>query len=120
MDVHELTFSDFYDLKALSENIGLNIAKNENGDQIKLTDIKIIEFKRGEEKYHYKVSYNGQWISAKLRTGRSHNIKKKDPQIKQAYTSKFVISGRKKDDLLKMINTNVIPKYYENFYTSLF
>ena len=118
MEVHELSFSDFYDIKALAENIGLNIAKNESGDQIKLTDIKMVEFRKNEDAYRYKVSYNGDWMLAKIKTGRLQ--KKKDLQIKQAYTTKFVISGRKKEDLIKMLKTNIIPKYYENFYTSLF
>lgn len=118
--VNELTFSDFYDLKSLAEEMGFNTKKNVNGDQIKVSEITMVEFKKGENTYRYKLGYDGEWISAPLRTGRSINKKTNNVTLKQAYKSKIVITGRKKDDLLKLLSTNIIPKYYGNFYNTLF
>lgn len=118
--VNELAFSDFYDLKALAEEMGFNVIKNVNGDQIKISEIKIIEFKKAEDTYRYKVEYDGTWIAAQIRTGR---LKKKSNNIislKQAYKSKVIITGRKKDDLLKLLKTNIVPKFYEPFFNNLF
>lgn len=117
--VNELTFSDFYNLKSLEEEMSFNTTKNEKGDQIKISQIKMVEFKKGENTYRYKLGYEGEWIIAPTRTGRSIN-KKTNITLKQFYKSKIIISGRKKDDLLKMLNTNIVPKYYESFYNNLF
>lgn len=125
--VNELNYSDFYDLKSLSEEIGLNIAKNADGDQIKISDIKIVEFRKGHDHYKYKIKYDSEWILAPIRsgrstsrTGRSNNQKLLKIKLKQAYTSKLIISGRKKDDLQKLLRTGIVPKYYETFYNNMF
>lgn len=49
--VNELTFSDFYDLKSLTQEMGFNITKNDDGDRIKISDIKMFELKKGENSY---------------------------------------------------------------------
>lgn len=118
-EVCELNFSDFYDLKALSEDIGLNITKNESGEQVKVSQIRMVRFDKGFETYRYKISYSGEWQSIKIKNRRSVS-KKTDPKMNQAYKSKFTIPGRKKEDLKKLINANIIPKFYEHFYNSLF
>lgn len=100
--------------------MGFNTKKNVNGDQIKVSEITMVEFKKGENTYRYKLGYDGEWISAPLRTGHSINKKTNNVTLKQAYKSKIVITGRKKDDLLKLLSTNIIPKYYGNFYNTLF
>lgn len=120
LEVHELNFSDFYDIKAISEDIGLNVTKNENGDEIKISEIRMVEFKKGADTYRNKDSYSGEWMIAKIKTGRLLVNKRNNPKMKQAYNSKIVISGRKKDDLLKLLKNNTVPKYYENFYNGLF
>ena len=93
--------------------------KNENGDQLKMSQIRMVEFQKGADIYRYKVNYSGEWMSAKIKTARLGN-KKKDIKMKQAYTSKIPLSERKKNDLLKLLKSNTVPKYYENYYNSLF
>lgn len=47
--VKELTFNNFIDLKSLTDEIGYNCQKNIEGEQIKISNIKIIRFVKGSE-----------------------------------------------------------------------
>ena len=61
--------------------------------------MKMVKFQKGEDTYQYKNKYNGEWIFAKVRTGRI--FKRKSLKMKQVYNCKFTISGRKNLDLQK-------------------
>lgn len=70
----ELNFDDFYDLKTLSDEIELNTVKDVEGNTIKTSDIKVIEFtKDNDAVYNYKLKFDDNWSEAE--------IKKKETKI---------------------------------------
>lgn len=62
--VNEMSYDNFFDLKALAEEMNINVSKNIDGDQIKLTDLKVVKFTKNNDDFEYKVSYK---ICYKLR-----------------------------------------------------
>lgn len=123
--LEELNFDDFYDLKKLSEDVGLNTGKDSNGTIIKIHDIKMIKFQKDSLTYSYKTNYEGDWVAADIkkkntRSSQSVNLNEiKTINLKAAYTSKLPISQNKKKDLQELLQKNIIPKVYANFYESI-
>lgn len=83
---------------------------------------------KGSDIYFYKNSYKqSQWDRVQLRLP---NVKKTISSIdlqkynnvttKQAYTSKTAIPEMKKESLQSLLRGNLIPKYYGNYYSTLF
>lgn len=68
--VKELNYDDFYNLKKLNEEIGLNIDTNIHRENIKTSDIKMIQFKKGAETYSYKSKYEEDWIDVAIKKKR--------------------------------------------------
>lgn len=102
-NVKELSYSDFIDLKSLTNEIAFNIHKNINGDQIKLADIKLLRFEKGSSVYYYKTSYkqpNWEQASVRITTRRSAGVTSlNDITAQPAYHSKNYISENKQRDL---------------------
>lgn len=122
--VHELNFTDFIDWKDLTDQLSINFNKNLNGDIVKLSDIRQIKFIKGSDVYSYKTSYDDEveWIQCDMFIGPRRRPRRNLPdeiRLKNAYSAKLCISDRKKADLLRLIDTNIIPKYYEAFYNSI-
>lgn len=79
--------------------------------------------------YQYRTTYKTEnWEEAKavtepnrnnLRRGRGNIPSINEIALKPAYTSKIAITERKKRDLLNLIETNIVPKYYEKFFKDL-
>lgn len=110
--VVEMNFDEFYELKALADEVRLNMAKNVNGVPVKTTDIKIIRFSKDCDTYAYKTFYNEEWIETETnkKARGSHNLNTNEiKSLQQAYTSKIVIKGRLKTDLISLINSNIVP-----------
>ncbi|XP_045455137.1 uncharacterized protein LOC123666182 [Melitaea cinxia] len=122
--VHEMDYTDFYDWKALTDDLGVNFNKNLDGDIIKLSEIRVIKFEKGSNVYIYKTSYDkeAQWSQCDIHSSKRRNQRHPSSNItlKKAYNARICISERKKEDLRHLINTNIIPKYYEAFYQSIF
>lgn len=120
--VNELTFSDFSDLKSLYERLNFQHAKNNEGKEFKISEVKLLKFEKNSDYFYYKESYaQAEWKSVciqryKRRSGRDNaaNI-----DLVPAYTAKISLSERKRNDLISLINTNIIPKYYQNFFNSV-
>lgn len=117
--VHELTHEDFIDLKCLA--VG-NFVTSEDGQKVKWSDIKIIKVQREHKhQFLYKTSYQStEFVSVSTLTKKmsksttNHNI-----VPKRLYNHKLTISETKKQGILKLIEKNIIPKYYESFYKNL-
>lgn len=124
--VKELNYNDFVDLKLLTNEIGFNCQKNIHGEQIKLSDVKMVRFEKESDTFFYKTSYKDlDWHQAYTTTitnrrvnGTSNNVEK--IMRKPAYSSKIPISGNKKRDLQILLSTKMIPQYYESFFNGLF
>jgi len=73
--VKELSFKDSIDLKSLTDEIGYNCQKNTEGEQIKISNIKIIRFVKGSEVCFYKNSYKDiTWKKAGTRRSGAKDI----------------------------------------------
>lgn len=103
--------------------------KNINGDVIKISEIMSIKFIKNCANYQYRTTYKTEnWEEAKaiiepnrnnLRRGRGNVASINEIALKPAYTSKLAITERKKRDLLSLIETNIVPRYYEKFFRDL-
>lgn len=122
--VKEMNFNDFIDLKRLSEELGFNYTKNSDGKQFKISEVKMLRFVKGNNCYHYKISYkDDNWLSIPLKicgTRRSEAKSQRNINLHPAYDSKREISENKKRDLKSLLEGNIIPKFYETFFNTLF
>lgn len=127
--VREMNYSDFFDLKALTDSIHFNMNKNIKGELVKVSEIVSIKFIKNSVNYQYRTTYKtDNWEEAKvltdpnrnnLRRGRCNVLSTHEIALKPAYTSKIDITDRKKRDLLNLVETNIVPKYYEKFFKDL-
>lgn len=124
--IKELNYEDFYDLKKLADEIGLNTGKDIVGNTIKTSDIRMIQFRSNSTTFSYKTKYEEDWIQAEIRTKKARSTRHenskeiKDLKLAAAYTSKIDISQNKKKDLQELIQKNIIPRFYSGFYESVF
>jgi hypothetical protein len=122
--VKELSFNDFIDLKLLTDKIGYNFQKNIEGEQIKISNIKIIRFVKGSEVCFNKNSYKYiTWEKAQIKKTGTRCTAAKDIgsiKTKLTYNSKIPIAENKKKDIQSLLTSNIISKYYETFYNILF
>lgn len=126
--VQELGYENFYDLKDLSTKSGFNVLKNEKNDAVKISDITMLRVeKESPHKVFYKTSFSdADFHIIEIKKPRSSSSRKiSDLQssiiadIKPLYSAKQKIKADKKGGLLKLLNKNLIPKSYLNFYTNL-
>lgn len=120
--VKEMNFDSFIDIKMLSDHINLNVNKDVDGNTFKILDTKAIKFTKDSEIYQFKCSYKSDnWTEARIRTGRIANKKRvKDITLNQLYNEKLPIPNRKKDDIRQLISSNIVPKFYEQYFNNLF
>lgn len=126
LKVKELSFTDFIDLKQLNNDIGFNCQKNYNGEQIKVSEIKIIRFVKDSGVYFYKTSYKeAEWKQAKSRNIRNIGSRRYSEAEninilkKPAYNKEIPIADNKKIGFQSLLQSNIIPKYYESFFNNL-
>ncbi|CAH0591687.1 unnamed protein product [Chrysodeixis includens] len=119
--VNEMSFDSFYDLKLLSNDINLNTGKNIDGETIRISDVKVVKFIKDSDTYLYKTTYKSErWKEAKIKISRAGKKNISDIQLCAAYSSKLPIANNKKQDIQQLITANIVPKYYENTFNSLF
>ncbi|CAH1102980.1 unnamed protein product [Psylliodes chrysocephalus] len=99
IDVKEMGFESFYDLKTLIDDMGLNIAKNVDGNEFKINEVKILEFQKGSELIRYKTSYGqAEWSSLNFKAKRRRSDLQdiKNVTLKKAYSKPLQLSENKK------------------------
>ncbi|XP_046970419.1 uncharacterized protein LOC124537590 [Vanessa cardui] len=117
--VRELTHESFFDLKPLA--LG-NYTTNEDGEKVKWTDIRIIKVdKQIKDKFLYKTSYQEEGFKSvsTLKKRQQKANPSINNTIKKLYSQKLHISQSKKQGILNLVSKNIIPKYYEGFYSNL-
>lgn len=119
--VTEMSYDSFYDLKLLSNDINLNTGKNIDGETIRISDVKVVKFIKDSDTYLYKTTYKTEnWQEAKIKISRAGKKNIADIHLSAAYSSKLPIANNKKQDIRQLITANIVPKYYENTFNSLF
>ncbi|XP_045454105.1 uncharacterized protein LOC123667070 [Melitaea cinxia] len=115
--VNEMCTEDFVDWKDACTQMGVNLTKDEEGNSVKIGNIKILKIEKDNPRIlFYKNSYGEEEFK------KAEIIRKKkriDVNVKKAYDCKPGISDRKKADLLDLLNKNLIPQFYARFYNSL-
>lgn len=124
--VKELNYEEFFDLKDLAAKSGFNVLKNPNGELVKVSDITIL---RVEKEFPFRVLYKTSFSEtdfkvieikkARVSSTRSSNEFPIIPELKSAYNDKQKIKDKKKEGLSKLMEKNIIPKYYSQFYKNL-
>lgn len=120
LNVHELSFESFYDLKLLQEEWGYNFSKNTEGGNVNWNEIKSLKITKESTKFFYKTSYlDDSYKEVNVRDKR----KKLQPitavRLSAAYTEKQKLSANKTKDLKELISKALIPSFYTSFYDSI-
>lgn len=113
--VNELSHSDFYSIKSLSELLKITFTK------IKITSIRVLKIeKQFANKLFFKTSYTeGQFQEAELSRKDIGLFGSDLPVLTPAYKTSLKIKDNKKSDLLSLLRNNHIPQFYANFYKHL-
>lgn len=121
-EVKEMNFDSFFDLKLLSDDVSLNLSKDVTRNNIKISEIKVIKFTKNSDTYQFRYSYKSiTWAEAQVKLGRTGNKKRLiDIVLNVLYSDTLPIPDRKKEDIRQLIASNIVPKFYEHFYNSLF
>lgn len=123
-NVHELCYDDFYNF----QNVGIEInKKNTDKETFKMYDVKMFRIDQDKpNELMYKTSYGDQVFKVVLLTSNLKTTRKKSSEsgnetlcLEKAYTAKKDITEAKKTGLLRLIDKNVVPKYYFDFYNNL-
>lgn len=122
--VKEMTHNKFYDVKALQESWGTNFNIDEEKNQIKWQDIKVLRVeKEHPEAFFFKTSFSDETyrkVYVQKRVLRA-NRKAADQSffsigLLPAYTEKIPLSAAKRQDIQELIDKNSIPKSYFDIY----
>lgn len=117
IEVKEMGFESFFDIKVLSNDMGLNINKNTNGDDFKINEVRILKFVKGDDEFQYKTSYKQEeWLAVNFRQRKRCKTDIKNILLKKAYNKPFQLSEKKKLGLRSLINMNLIPVFYKTYY----
>jgi hypothetical protein len=107
-------------LKLLASEIGpLRIVKNTQNQPVKFKAIKVLKVQKDYPNlFFYKHSY-GEADFMEAIIIRKAKILCKNVPLKPAFNQKPGISEAKKNDLMRLIDKNLIPRVYKTFYDSL-
>lgn len=119
--------SEFYDVKALQESWGTNFNVDEEKNQIKWHDIRVLRVeKEHPEIFFYKTSFSEEtYRKACVRkrvprtrgTGSAINEPLFSIGLTKAYNEKIKLSQAKRRDIQELVDKTVIPKsYYDSYY----
>lgn len=119
--VHELNHESFFDIKKIADAIGSNFSINEDREKLKMGDIKVVRVeKKFNDRFYYKCSYKEDSFKTVLVKTRA--TKKKTnlcSELQPLYSTKLAVSETKKAGILTLIDKNIIPRFYKNFYQNL-
>lgn len=120
-NVTEMCYSDFVDIKNLTEACGGQFSKNTEGETVKTSDIKIIKFEKLQDSNHVSIYYKTSYLDADFKEIKFHNNRSsrtrtstnlQNFQLKPLYQSRLKLSDRKNSDLKSLIDSNIIPQSY--------
>ncbi|XP_045491096.1 uncharacterized protein LOC123690980 [Colias croceus] len=119
--VHELNHESFFDIKKIADGVGSNYSINEDREKVKMGDIKVIRVgKIHNDRFFYKCSFKEDSFKTVLVKTRASKIKKNlSSEIQPLYSTKLPVSDSKKAGILTLIDKNIIPRFYKNFYENL-
>lgn len=116
--VEEMTQEQFYDTKMLQEEWGTNFNLDEDRNQVKWHDIKILRVeKENPGAFFYKSSFSDEnFKKVSVRKRRTKDDQIVFTGLKQAYSQKIPFSEAKVNDIKELITKNAIPQQYVDSY----
>lgn len=114
----ELKFSDMKDLAHLTSQTVKNTTKDEFGNTVSWLSIKCLKY---EKKHPYIIKYRYDYSSDYVRIhvkGRGRPFTMPE-NLKRLYMNVIPISNEKKNDLLRLCTSGVIPQELHAWYRSL-
>lgn len=124
--VHELSFQSFLDFKALAnKSSGFTDTKNE---KVRISDISVLRVSRdAPQKIQFKYSFaqaefgeiNMNEKKKRNTRGTEYSSSIAEEDLRNLYHSQLAIDSKKKEALMKLVDKNVIPNFYRQFYNSL-
>ncbi|CAH2092428.1 unnamed protein product [Euphydryas editha] len=115
--VNEMCYEDFIDWKNVCSQMNFALLKDEMGDNVKLTEIKVIRVQKDEPcAIWFKNSYAEEQLkkAVVVKKKRSNIV-----ELKKAYIQKPGLAEKKKSDLMDLINKKMIPRYHRPFFEAL-
>lgn len=121
INVHEMTYNMFVDLKDLQEEWGYNYTINTDGQTVNWNEIKQLKTCKGNPfTFFYKNSYEDEsFKEVNVRNKRKKMKNEVDIMIKQAYSERQTLSANKKKDLKELLTKGLIPAYYDFYYNTI-
>lgn len=121
IQVHEMTYESFVDLKVLQDSWGYNYSTDTQGKNVVWNDIKVIKVeKENPTVFYLKTSYSEQeFREVNVRNKRKKMNTITEITLQPAYHGKQRLSENKKKDLREMISKPLIPAFYAGFYERL-
>jgi hypothetical protein len=119
--VRRLMHDDFFDLKLLSNQIIQNRTRNINGDVVKWLKIKWMRFDKAHPytiQYKYTLS-SDTFMELNIHSARGRRATIDAMILQPAYKSRLPIAMAKRNDLMRLVKSRVIPPDYATWYNSL-
>lgn len=119
IQVQEMGFNDFIDIKSLYDEMALNISKDIEGYDFKISDVRLLKFEKNSSMFQFKTSYKQEeWSSVNFKTKKRRSVLKdiKTITLKQAYPKQIQLSENKRKDLKILVDTHIIPDFYRYFF----
>ncbi|XP_072387122.1 uncharacterized protein [Diabrotica undecimpunctata] len=119
--VREMETKDFIDFKHVSFLLGNNYKIDQNKENVKWADIKILQCRKDSPHIiFFKYNYDDElWNSFNLKKSSrtTHNIR--EVLLKPAYKEQPKIQMAKKKDLVYLCHSSMIPEAYHSFYENI-
>ena len=117
-NVEQLTYSDFYDLKALATSVLPNRSRNSNGDSVNWMAIRSLRFEKAfPDRIAYKTDFGqSEYMIMEQRRKRGRHG---NSTLQPLYFQPLPISVEKKRDLLSLCKSKIIPDCYHSFFQQL-
>lgn len=119
--VMELKYKDVWDLQALAASTLKNKNTDENGEKVNWLKIKCLKFEKAHPNaifYRYDHSSEYKKIDIIQQRSRRNRITQ-NVELKQAYNAVLPISMQKKNDLVKLCRSGLIPDELHDWYKNL-
>nr|CAH7729952.1 unnamed protein product [Callosobruchus chinensis] len=117
--VNNLRFDDFYDLQELAATMTPNTTTNTNQEKVQWLKIKWMRFEKTDPyliKYKYELSDEEFLlidVAGRRKRGRQQGWS--SYELSKKYSQRIPISLKKKNDLLFLLLTKVIPTEYQQY-----
>ncbi|XP_064639792.1 uncharacterized protein LOC135495259 [Lineus longissimus] len=120
-EVNVLKHGNFLNVKEMSSSIIKNRTRNRDGEQVNWLSIKWLRFEKAKPyviQYKYGIQQD-EFMQIMVQADRGRRRSIENTPLGPLYTSRRPITKEKKNDLLDLLRSRVIPSDYRVFYEGL-